>query len=983
MLFSAFIVTLGLALTAAPGLAESLPEKPVILLNGQPVTEAVLNLSLSSQLQLSADRAVTWSSSKPYRADIDAAGILTAKTTGEVVVTAKAANGQKAACTVKISRMVTGLSVTGPDVVAAGRSARLKASVYPGNAARKKVSWTSSDPSVATVNGSGVVKARNVSGISSVVITATATDGSGASASRQITVRPAVSSVAIQKDGQTVREIYLDLTAAPTAQLAVQIAPAAAGQQVNWKSSSSKTVSVGPDGSIRALKTGSATITATAADGSGKKASVKVRVVRMASSVRISGENSVMAGKSLKLKASVLPSGASVKKVSWESSDPSVAKVDKNGKVTAQKVSGVKSATITARATDGSGVYAQHVVTVTPAVQTLRIARDGEPVSGTVVLDLSAASALRLNALIEPVDASKNVRWKVSSSSKARIDASGLLTGLKPGKVTVTATAADGSGRKASVQVSIIRAVKGITLNGGTELGGGQKGKLKAAVTPSNASNKAVVWASSDPSVVAVDKYGSLKAGNVTQKQQAVITATARDGSGVVGSAIVTVTPRVSKLALYADGKPVSSVLGLDLRGKHTLQLSAQAEPAAALQSVKWVSSSTKRATVDANGLVTAKSKGKVTISAIAKDGSGVKASCTVEIGVMVRGIAISGAHQAAAGKSVSLSAQVSPSDAGNKKVTWSSSNEAVAKVSSSGVVTASAVSAPTQVTISATAQDGSGTVAAHVLTIYPVAGSITISRRDAGMAAALILNQGGAKARLSASVSPAAASQAVSWKSSDESVAHVSADGTVTSGKAGTAMLTVTAKDGSGVKATLWVGVGDLNAVPYYFEVDRANQVVRVYERGADNTYTHLIKRMICSTGRNSAHPANRLYAMHGGRMVWMDGVAIYATRVNGPFLFHSVTYKAKRMDGLDATQYAKLGSPASAGCFRLLAGDAKWIYDNVPKGCFCNVMVGTRDAREYGAVSKPALKSGKWDPTNPDPKNPDFDPTYTSDVS
>ena len=115
---------------------------------------------------------------------------------------------------------------------------------------------------------------------------------------------------------------------------------------------------------------------------------------------------------------------------------------------------------------------------------------------------------------------------------------------------------------------------------------------------------------------------------------------------------------------------------------------------------------------------------------------------------------------------------------------------------------------------------------------------------------------------------------------------------------------------------------------------------------------------------------------------MVWMDGVAIYATRIKSCYLFHSVIYEAKSMGALDSSAYMKLGSRASGGCIRLLAGDAKWIYDNVPAGCYVNIMTGVRDVKEYGAVTLPPLKSGKWDPTNPHPDNPDFDPTYTSDV-
>ena len=781
----------------------------------------------------------------------------------------------------------------------------------------------------------------------------------------------ASSAPSILLDGQPVKKTVLNLSAGNQLKFT-------SDQPVAWASSKSYRAAIDQTGLMTAKSASTVVITAT--NAAGQKASCEVRIARLVTSLSITGPDGLAAGKSGTLRAVCLPSNAASKKVVWTSSDPSVVSVSSSGKITAKKVNGVRSAVITATAADGSGASASHSVTVTPIAASVQILKAGQPVSGTVMVDI-ANPTLDLDALVAPSNASQSVTWKTSSSSRAVVDANGVVTASRTGTVTITATAADGSGKKASVKLSIVSPVQSITVSGDTSLAGGKKGDLKASVYPKNATNKNVVWASSDPSVVTVNKYGDLKAANVSSRRQATVTATAKDGSGVTGSVVVTVTPKVSNVDILRNSQPVSA-LGIDLGTVRTVQLGALVEPADAMQDVKWTTSSKKRATVDQNGVVTALSKGSVTITATAKDGSGKKASVKLEIGVMARQISITGGNKVASGKKLELGYRIAPSNVSNKNVVWSSSNPSVAAVNKYGVVTAGPVDAPTEVTITATAKDGSGTAGQQIIQVLPVARSISIRRTDANMATALILNQGGSRAHLGASVYPAAANQAVKWKSSNTSVVTVDSNGVVTAHKKGTATITATAADGSGAKQTLWVGVGDLSALPYYFEVDRANQVVRVYARGADNTYTTLIKRMICSTHSRGTEPQNRLYTMHGGRMVWMDRQAIYATRVHGAYLFHSVTYTAAKMNALDPKEYNKLGTPASAGCFRLLAGDAKWIYDNVPKGCFVNLIKGVRDVNEYGSVSKPPLGKSGWDPTNPHPDNPDFDPTYTSNV-
>ena len=146
----------------------------------------------------------------------------------------------------------------------------------------------------------------------------------------------------------------------------------------------------------------------------------------------------------------------------------------------------------------------------------------------------------------------------------------------------------------------------------------------------------------------------------------------------------------------------------LDMNSGTTAQLTVTATPAdAANPAVTWGSSDTSVATVDANGVVTAVAGGTCTITATATDGSGKTATCTVNVTQMVTSITLSESRLLLELDDYKkLTATVLPANAANQKVTWSSSNESVAEVTSTGGV--AAVDHGT-CTITCTAQDGSG----------------------------------------------------------------------------------------------------------------------------------------------------------------------------------------------------------------------------------------------------------------------------------
>ncbi len=171
---------------------------------------------------------------------------------------------------------------------------------------------------------------------------------------------------------------------------------------------------------------------------------------------------------------------------------------------------------------------------------------------------------------------------------------------------------------------------------------------------------------------------------------------------------------------------------------------------------------------------------------------------------------------------------------------------------------------------------------------------------------------------------------------------------------------------------------------LPYYIEVDRGMQVVRVYTIGEDGQYSLLVREMICSTDKYGYKPKDGVYELDGQKLPWMmslipDNHARYATRISKTILFHSATYSLLYPNMLNEDTYESLGQNVSAGCVRLPAADAKWIYDNVPAGTPVRFMSGNeRDEALLERLAPPALVSGDWDPTDPDPDNPDYDPSY-----
>ena len=166
---------------------------------------------------------------------------------------------------------------------------------------------------------------------------------------------------------------------------------------------------------------------------------------------------------------------------------------------------------------------------------------------------------------------------------------------------------------------------------------------------------------------------------------------------------------------------------------------------------------------------------------------------------------------------------------------------------------------------------------------------------------------------------------------------------------------------------------------LPYLIMVNRAMNCVTVYTKDSTGQFTVPVKAMTCSVGREGHDTPLGTYVT-SDQFIWAVMAdytrAQYVYRFKGPYLFHSVPYLSTSKDSLETEEFNKLGEPASLGCVRLCASDAKWIYEN----CDVNTTVILYDDESSpGPLGKPdtikiPLDSPYkgWDPTDPDPANP-----------
>jgi uncharacterized protein YjdB len=485
---------------------------------------------------------------------------------------------------------------------------------------------------------------------------------------------------------------------------------------VSWSSNNEAVATVTQGGLIRGKSAGNATITVKTEDG-GFTDSCVVTVIGAGTTVPATGVelnkksmNLVVSG-SEALTATVTPSNASNKNVTWSSSNEAVATVI-DGFVTGESAG---TAIITVRTVSG-GFTDSCTVTVTSGAGTT------VPVTGVTLdkksISLGIDNTDALTATVLPENASnKNVIWTSSNNDVATVS-NGLVKGVSSGTATITVMTIDGNFTDScTVAVTSGTApVTGVTLNKKSmSLAVNASETLTATVMPENAANKSLLWGSSNYDVASVSNglVRGISAGTAN------ITVITIDGN-FSDSCTVTVTSGGGGTIPVTGVKMNTLNTVVNIGGYSTIIATVMPENASN-KNVTWSSSSPAIATV-ADGVVTGVTLGSVTVTVKTEDGNFTD-ECTVTVGnalIPVTGIALHGEKTLfmKVGETQQLNASVIPENATIQGIAWYSTNMEVALVSGSGEVRAlkSGIT-----TISAVTDDGN----------FSVECSVTVSEAD------------------------------------------------------------------------------------------------------------------------------------------------------------------------------------------------------------------------------------------------------------
>ena len=719
--------------------------------------------------------AYTWTSSNDKIVTVDEDGNYEAVGEGEaeIIVTCaeKDEEGNEVSATIKVKVApvpATGVAVNPVEAtLIIGEDLDLTAVIEPAHTTHPAVTWTSSDEKIATVDENGHVVAV---ADGEVTITATWTDTTDATntltGESKITVNPVAAESVVVTPGET--ELYIGRPQT----LSAAIEPSnVTYPALVWTSSDETvaTVTVGEDGTvtINGLKEGDVEISATWTDTLNKENTVagkcEVKVIPVvAEKIELGREEVVLIfgedGKdTFKFAPVVTPEDTTDATITWASSDDSIVAVAEDGTISAVAVGG--PVTITASCGDAT---AECKVTVQPVLASSVTLNNTE-------LTLFVGQTSKLEPTVAPANTTdKTVVYESDNSGVATVGEDGTVTAVSVGTATITASCGLVSAT-CEVTVNPVLATGVVLSETSKEMLVEETLTLTATIEPANTTDKTLVWTSSDENVATVAN------GVVTAVApgKAVITAACGD---VEGTCEVTVNPILASAVVLSETEKEVYV-------EDTFTLTATIDPANTTdKTLVWTSSDEKVATVSEEGEVTAIAPGKVVITATC---GAVKGSCYVTVKpILVTSISFNVTETSIKiGETTTISATVSPDNATDTTLIWTSSDETVATVEN-GVVTGVAVGSAI-----ITAANGDVTATCNV-EVMPVPAS-SVSLNASSMTLTI-----GKTGTLTAVVGPAnTTDKTIVWSTNDENVATV-ADGVVTAVGLGNAQIVATCGD-------------------------------------------------------------------------------------------------------------------------------------------------------------------------------------------
>ena len=600
--------------------------------------------------------------------------IVTAHKIGKATIKAEAQDGSgiSATCEVEVTPlMVSDFSLQTASVVKTIPT-QLEVKVSPAEADNKKLKWTSLTPDIATVTEDGMLTGLKMG---TAQIKAEALDGSNISKTFNVEVTGLpVSSISLPTTPVSVVKTK-------TGKIKVVVEPLESdNQKLTWTSSRTDIATVDNEGVVTGKKVGTTRITASTTDGTNLKAFVDVNIEPLKVETMTFAEPSVSIIKTEDKTITLTLNSEEVdnKSMVWTSSDESVATVVQNMNavypleaiVVAHKVG---KATIKTEAQDGSGMSATCEVDVTPLMVS-----DFSLQTASVVKTFPT----QLEAKVFPAEAdNKKLKWTSLTPDIATVTENGMMTGLKIGTAKVKAETTDGSNLSGVFEVQVTGlSVSTISLPDESSIVKTESMKLEYSILPLASDNQKLKWSSNATYIASVDEStGMITAHKVGD---AVITATATDGSGISASTTIHVTPlKVSQIEMPKEMYLLRSL---------SKQIEVNIAPELAdNKTLKWTSDNEDVATVTQEGVVKGVNVGSANITAAAVDGSEVSATCKVTVALGTIELSTKTINLR---KGESYSEQivnVLPDNYEHKEVVWTSADNSIASVDSEGMITA------------------------------------------------------------------------------------------------------------------------------------------------------------------------------------------------------------------------------------------------------------------------------------------------------
>lgn len=576
-------------------------------------------------------KSVTWKSSNTQVATVDADGVIKAIGKGFAKITATAEDNDKvkAVCNVTVlAPLTTSLTLDETSVeMDIYEKVQLKAIASPSDA-EPKVTWTSNNTDVVMVDAYGKLTPISEG---EAIVTAKATDGSNKAAAASVTVKHAPYNpyLSAQKTGYSYTSfsgyrINFELKNNGKETIKVKRATAKDPSTLETLASTTDASLLGtlaPGGTIGLSVNASSNISIASEWEYEYKGQTytycswrSYKVITPADKITLNSTSAnLVVGQTWQLTSTISPQAASTNNVLWKSSDENVATVTADGRITAV---GEGTATITATVIDENKKSASCIVNVRKHHVT-GVTLD------TTYLDLGLGESKTISAKVSPDDVNTqyvDVIWSSSDKSVA-IVTDGVIDAVGEGHAIITASAKDDSGITATCEVTVTKYdITSIALSEEeaiVEIGGDIL--LKATITPSNAYNKHLNWASSNEDVAMVNTRGKVVG---VAEGEAVITVASEEHPEITASVVVKVIPLLVKSITLNH---TSYTLG---KGENIQLVATLLPEEAPNKDVKWTTDNEDVIMVSSNGRCVYMADGKATVTATTCDGSNLSATC-------------------------------------------------------------------------------------------------------------------------------------------------------------------------------------------------------------------------------------------------------------------------------------------------------------------------------------------------------------------